>query len=64
MRTEGEIRTVLESAERVVNNAIGIGAPEMPSTPLEQHSFHMGRLSVLKWMLPEEEKAADSPAAV
>ncbi len=53
MITEDEARSALRMAELMVKNGIDRGAPKSPTTPLEKHTFELGRLSVLKWICPD-----------
>lgn len=50
MRTAQEVADLRSVVARRVKEQIAIGAPDHPSTLLEQHAFEMGRLSVLKWI--------------
>lgn len=59
MITEDEARSALRMAELMVKNGVDRGCPKSPTTPLEKHAFELGRVSVLRWVCPEE-KADDA----
>lgn len=53
MRTEQEVRALAVNVSRTVKEGTDRGAPAAPTTVLERHAFEVGRLSILKWMMPE-----------
>lgn len=59
MITEDEARSALRMAELMVKNGVDRGCPTCPTTQLEKHAFELGRVSVLRWVCPEE-KVDDS----
>ena len=56
MPTPHDIAVVKESCERQVNENRARGVNFVRMTPLERAAFEEGRLSVLKWLCPDEEQ--------
>ena len=53
MKTLEQVKSAIDSAQRLVDDAHSKGVGE-PKTMLEVAAFHQGRLHALKWTLADE----------
>lgn len=54
MMDQHKLETLKQNVERIVKEGTDRGAPKVPTTPLERHAFELGRLSILKWLAPDQ----------